>query len=133
MAKEDDLKARETAEKSLSRIQTFDVNMLPRESELGINFRFTNVLAPATRLVELFKRLPISALEDFGKTQLDEVETQAAACYNLFNDVLKFDETQSSALSVRDSLILQIERAYQGAFNVMMPLIGYSLYKTADF
>lgn len=133
MTKEDDSNARETTEKSLSRIQNFDIAKLPRESELGINFRFTSVLPSATRLVDLFKRLPTSALNDFGRTQLMEVETQAASCYNLFDQVLKFDETQSNALSARDSLITQIENSYQGAFNVLMPLIGYSLYKTADF
>jgi hypothetical protein len=133
MAKEDDLKAKETTEKSLSRMQKFDVSKLPRESELGINFRFTKAVEPAGRLVELFRRLPVSALDDLGRTQLDQVERQAASCYNLFDQVLKFDETQSNALTARDTLISQIEGAYQEAFNVMMPLIGYSLYKTADF
>jgi len=133
MSKEEDIKAVETAKTSLSRIQEFDVHKLPRETELGINFRFNKAVEPAKRLVDLFNRLPISVLEDLGRSQLKQVEQQAASCFNLFDQVLKFDETQGSALQAKDSLIQQIESAYQQAFDVMMPLIGYSLYKTADF
>ncbi len=133
MANEEEQKARGVAEKSLLRIQEFDVSKLPRETELGQNFRFTKAVEPAKRLVDLFKRLPISALDDFGKEQLDQVERQSASCYNLFDQVMKFDETQSSAINAKENLINQIINSYQAAFNLMMPLIGYSLYKTADF
>ncbi|MEX1199030.1 MAG: hypothetical protein WEB57_14360 [Pseudohongiellaceae bacterium] len=133
MATEEWKQKRENAETSLKRMQEFDVSQLPREDELGINFRFTDAVEPAQRLVDLFNRLSIAALDDFGDTQLDQIEKAAASCYNLFSQVLEFDETQGDALGARNRLIDQIEKAYQGAFSTLYPLIGYSLYKTADF
>jgi hypothetical protein len=125
--------ARENASESLKRVQEFDVSELPREEDLGKSFEFSGAVEPATRLIELFRRLPISALEDFAQTQLDQVKKQADSCYNIFEQILNFQATQDNASSTRQSLISQLEGAYQGAFNILMPLIGYSLYKTADF
>lgn len=133
MTNEAEKDARKSARESLIRMQEFDVTKLPREDELGIKFRFTSAVEPAKRLVDLFSRLPESVLEDFGQTQLNEITKQADACYNLFTQVLDFNETQNNALATRDSLIKQIEDAYQNALNVLLPLVGYSLYKTADF
>jgi hypothetical protein len=133
MANDNEIERREVTYKSLERIQNFDIEQLPREDELGINFRFTDALAPAQRLVSLFRRISLSALDDFGVTELNLLEKQAAGCYSLFDQVLHFDETQADAISVKNRVIEQIENAYQAAFSALMPLIGYSLYKTADF
>lgn len=125
--------SRENAISSLVRMQEFDVSTLPREAELGKSYSFNLAVAPATRLVELFRRLAPEALVDFGKTQLDQLQQQSDSCYNLFNAVLEFDATQSNAHEQQQKLIQQISGAYQGAFNVMLPFVGYSLHKSADF
>lgn len=118
---------------SLTRMQKFEVNSLPREDELGKSYSFHNVVEPATRIVELFGRLAPEVLDDFGATQLNQLQGQADACFNLFERVLNFDAKQGNAHKVQQQLIQQIEGAYQGAFNVMLPLVGYSLHKSADF
>ena len=130
---EAETQSRDVAVESLTRMQNFDVNLLPREAELGKSFSFSDAVAPASRLVDLFNRLPVSALDDFGKTQLDQLEKQAAACYNIFDQILNFDATQGEAHATKKALTLKIINAYQGTFNIMFPLVGYSLYKTADF
>ncbi len=126
-------KALENAINSLTRMQSFDVGTLPREAELGKSYSFHNAVEPATRIVELFKRLSPEALDDFGATQLNQLQDQADACFNLFESVLAFDAKQGNAHDVQQKLIQQIEAAYQGAFNVLLPLVGYSLHKSADF
>lgn len=118
---------------SLERIQSFDVETLPRAAELGKSFAFTDVVEPASRLVELFKRLSSKALDDFGASQINQVKTQSDSCYNLFHEILSFDATQTNAHNVQQSLIQKVVAAYQAAFNTLLPLIGYSLHKTADF
>ena len=55
------------AKKSLERIQTFDVNTLPRTAELGSQLSFSEAVQPARQLVELFERLTSRALDDFPR------------------------------------------------------------------
>ena len=125
--------ARERAKVSLVRMQDFDVQTLPREAELGRSYSFRTAVEPASRLVELFKRLSPDALSDFGVNQLEQVQQQADASFNLLNSVLQFDATQGSANDIRQSLIQNIEGSYQDVFDALHPLIGYSLHKSADF
>jgi hypothetical protein len=133
MSSEAERESREQCSESLERIQNFDVKTLPREAELGKTYSFNDAKDPAKRIVDLFNRLSISALDDFGKTQLDQLKNQADATFNLFDSVLKFDPKLENAHSTKESLIQQITNAYQAVFNVILPLVGYSLHKTADF
>ncbi|HEC13756.1 MAG TPA: hypothetical protein ENI80_11025 [Acidiferrobacteraceae bacterium] len=123
----------ENARQSLVRMQEFDVSKLPREAELGKSYSFSDAVTSARRLVDLFRRLSPEALDDFGKIQLDGLKQQADACFNLFDAVLQFDAKQANAHETKQKLIQQIEGAYQGAFNELLPLVGYSLHKSADF
>jgi hypothetical protein len=125
--------ALENAINSLTRMQEFEVENLPREDELGRSYSFHNAVEPATRIIELFSRLAPEALDDFGTTQLNQLQKQADACFKLFESVLTFDAKQGDANVVQQRLIRRIESAYQGAFDVMLPLVGYSLHKSADF
>lgn len=133
MTTEAEKEALEKAKSSLTRMQEFDVDSLPREAELGNIYSFNDAVEPASRLVELFKRLSPEALYDFGATQLSALQGQTDACFNLFDSVLTFDAKQTDAHNVQQQLIKKITGAYQAAFNVMLPLVGYSLYKSADF
>lgn len=125
--------ALENAITSLTRIQEFEVESLPREAELGKSYSFHNAVEPATRIVELFSRLAPEALDDFGANQLKQLQGRTDACFNLFENVLTFDAKRGDANLAQQRLIQQIESAYQGAFDVMLPLVGYSLHKSADF
>ena len=133
MANEAENQARERANASLVRMQEFDVQTLPREAELGRSYSFSAAVEPASRLVELFKRLSPEALKDFGENQLDELQQQADASFNLLNSILQFDPKQGNAHGVQQDLIQQITNSYQDIFSVLHPLIGYSLHKSADF
>ena len=133
MVNEAENQALESAKGSLVRMQEFDVQALPRETELGKSYSFRAAVEPASRLVELFKRLSSAALNDFGRNQLNQIKKQADASFNLLNSVLQFDPTQSGAHETQQSLIQNIANSYQDAFNVLHPFIGYSLHKSADF
>ena len=133
MVNEAENQALESAKGSLVRMQEFDVQTLPRETELGKSFSFRPAVEPASRLVELFKRLSPEVLNDFGMNQLEQLQQQADASFNLLNSVLQFDATQGGAHDTRQNLIRQIEESYQATFNLLHPLISYSLHKSADF
>jgi hypothetical protein len=65
----------EKATVSLLRVQEFDVESLPRINELGISVNFQNVIAPARRLISLYRRLSTTALEDFPDSVLNQVKS----------------------------------------------------------
>lgn len=121
------------AKRSLERIQAFDVNTLPRTTELGSQLSFAEAVQPARQLVELFERLTSRALDDFPDPVLQQVRDTANNAYNLFEQVLKFDATQSNPRDARQSLINSIQQTYPSIFQTLHPYIAYSLHRSADF
>lgn len=127
------LELRKTAGESLERMQIFDVTQLPREGDLGKLAGFGDVLDPAKRIVELYKRLPASVLDDLSTNLLTQVRDNANADFNRFDAIQKFDPKQQNANDVRQNQINQVIGAYDSTFNALHPIIAYSLQKTADF
>lgn len=123
----------EKASESLERMQLFDVATLPREGELGEHFSFKEAVPPARKLLDLYKRLSLSILDDLPKNQLEQIQNQAQQDYSRLKQILEFDPAQNNAKATHDSLIQQLADAYQTAFNTLHPLISYSLHKSADF
>ena len=122
------------AREALERMQLFDVSTLPRENELGKHFSFKGAVDPARRLLNLYKRLPLSVLDDLPRTHLDQIHNQAQQDYSRLEQILSFDPGQENASAAHAKLIDQLgESAYQNAFKVLHSLISYSLQKSADF
>lgn len=133
MSTEPEIKMREEAKNSLERMQTFDVQTLPRREDLGTGFHFNAAVEPAKRLVELYKRLSLSALDDFPLPVLTSVRDRSNEDFTRFDEILKFDPTAGDATAQHAQIINKINSAYQTAFSVLSPFISYSLHKTADF
>lgn len=116
---------------SLERMQSFEAAQLVRESDLGSRKNFATAVNPAERLIGLYKRLTVRALEDLPPDKINSVHTRAQADYNLFDQILKFDADKTT--SERDQLVAQISNSYNETFNVLFTLIAYSLHRSADF
>lgn len=134
MSTDQELKARETARDVLLRVQNFDIQLLPREKELGIELNFSDVVPYVNRIIALYKQISISSLEDFPLQQLNTLTTQANSDYNRLQDIIKFSQKDSNTYERRNSIIDGFKQShYQGTFNTLSPLIGYSTSKSADF
>ncbi len=133
MANDQETKPREEAKSSLERMQTFDVQTLPRRDDLGKDFNFAEAVDPANRLVELYKKLSLSALDDFPLAELNSIKSRANEDYTHFDGILKFDPKAGDATQKHGQILNKITSAYQTAFQVLNPFISYSLHKTADF
>tara|TARA_B100000700_G_scaffold331399_1_gene463801 strand:+ start:4218 stop:5252 length:1035 start_codon:yes stop_codon:yes gene_type:complete len=118
---------------SLVRLQEFDVNSLPRESELGSRLNFSEAVPVAEQLIDLYKRLSITALEDFPDPTLTQIRDTANNNFNLFSQILDFDLEQQNPADVRAKLLEQLSGAYPHAFNALHQYIAYSLHRSADF
>ncbi len=116
---------------SLVRMQSFDTSLLPRERELGSVVNFAIAVAPAERLIALYKRISITVLEDLPLSQLNSLTQQANNDYNILKQILDFQPGRP--VTERDSLINQLEQAYQQTFNILQSLISFSASKSTDF
>lgn len=121
------------AKESLERIQQFDTSGLPQETELGAKLNFADAVEPAQLLIDLYKRLSISALEDFPDPVLTTIKDNANNHYNIFKQILDFNPEQQSPHNARNSLISSIKSAFQPAFQALHQYISYSLHRSADF
>lgn len=123
----------EEAKEALERIQSFDVNRLPRDADLGGKLNFQNAIEPAQQLMDLYKRLSVTALQDFPDNILAIVRDNANSNYQIFKQILDFNPEQQDPGGVRTSLVSQINAAYQPAFLALHQYISYSLHRSADF
>lgn len=123
----------EEAKESLNRIQNFDVEKLPRISDLGNRLNFNDIVDPAKQLIELYKRLSLTALQDFPDNILTIVRDNANNHFKLFSQVLDFNLEQQDPGAARTALINQVVAAYQPAFQALHAYISYSLHRSADF
>lgn len=120
--------------KSLLRVQEFDVEQLPRKVKLGESLNFQGSIEPAKRLISLFKRLSTTALEDFPEDILREIQRECDANHQRFTQIISFEPSaQNNPSRVRDEYIQQLKSAYDPAFKRLSPYISYSLHRSADF
>lgn len=124
---------REEAEASLVRMQRFDVSHLPREGDLGSELNFADAVTPAQKLVDLYKRLSPTALQDFPDEALVQIRDQANADHKLLDQALTFKAAQQNPHNARTAIISSIASAYGPAFLRLHPYISYSLHRSADF
>lgn len=116
----------------VKRIQDFDVNTLVRRDKLG-DLAFDDAVEPSKRLISIFSKLPLDAIREFPFSQLQTIQQQAKGTYALFDQVLNFSLSIPDPQTARTQYIDSIQSSYQTTFNVLYPLISYSIARTVDF
>lgn len=133
MPSQQEITLRQEVQKSLDRMQQFKSETLSRETDLGNELSFRDVLPAADRLIALYQQISPTVLEDLPQQQLTTIQNQANADFNRLDQILKFSAKQGDPHRVRNNLIQQVETAYQEAFNQLYQIISYSTSKSADF
>ncbi|MBU1154483.1 MAG: hypothetical protein KJ921_01465 [Proteobacteria bacterium] len=119
------------ARASLERVQKFNTATLPQKNRLGDELCFEPAVDPANKIIGLYRKLTLSSLEDFPKTQLDVIVNQANADFATFEKILNYKPSQGVA--ERDNLINQLNNRYSALFQNIHPMISYSMHKATDF
>ena len=65
------------ARESLNRVQQFDASSLSRDADLGKQMNFAAAVKPSEALINIYKRIPLTAIGDFSDTQLNSIKGQA--------------------------------------------------------
>lgn len=123
----------ESTKLSVERIQNFDLGSLPRREELGSSYSFEEAVPPASRLINLFSRLPVSSFSEFPDGILGDIQSQADQVYKLFSSVISFDAQHPDPWNRRDAIITSISAQYDNVFRSLYPFISYSVARTVDF
>ena len=123
----------EATQKSLQRVQEFDISTLPREAELGQAMSFTTAVEPAQRVIDLFRQFPLQFLADLPDNQLQQIRSTADAFYNQLQEIINFDPKSPDAWQRRESLIQTLRDRYQNVFNDIFSLISFGASRQRDF
>jgi uncharacterized membrane protein YidH (DUF202 family) len=123
----------EEAFKSLVRVKSFDADTLPRKEELG-SLNFEAAVAPANRLLTLYRRIDEEVLPELAPTLLQQLTAQANGHFNQLNQIATVAlMDQQNPKSHRDVLVSGLEQQYEPAFMALLPCISYSLGRATDF
>jgi hypothetical protein len=122
----------QTATISLERLQQFDVTTLGREADLGKQMNFSTVTKSAEAIIDIYKRIPLTALNDFSDEQLNVIISQALADFNLFEQILNFDSTANDAFNTRTNLINAVNSRRDALFNAVWQFISYGVARITN-
>jgi hypothetical protein len=123
---------RDNCRASLERVQDFDAASLGREEDLGKQLSFAKAVPLAKDLITVYRRIPVTALNDFTDSQLEAIRAQADADYSTFNQILEFNAEERDAASTRSSILSTLERRRDEVFQQLWQYISYSVARVTD-
>ncbi len=133
MPTQQELTLRQEAAKSLARMQQFNPTTIAREQELGRDLNFAEAIPAAERLIGLYQQVSLPVLDDLPQQQLQAVQNCANADFNRLEQMMKFTAKQPDPHGLRNTLVQQLDGAYQDTFSKLHQIISYSTSKSADF
>ena len=122
----------ETCTEALERVQQFDAQSLSRDDDLGKQMSFSEAVKPAQAIIDVYKRIPLSALADFADNQLNAILAQANADYNVFKQILDFDATASNASGTRTNVLSTLKTRRDELFNQVWQYVAYGVARITD-
>ncbi|MCL4723054.1 MAG: hypothetical protein KJZ90_02165 [Rhodocyclaceae bacterium] len=122
----------ESCKASLERVQNFEASSLARVEDLGRELNFAIVVSDTERLIALYRRLPVSILSDLPGGNLDQIKRWADAEYNRFEQIMKFSAATQNAGDTRNTLITQMQSAYDTAFSNLWQYIAFGVARATD-
>ncbi len=122
----------ETTRETLNRVQQFDVTTLSREDDLGKQMSFSEAITPSQALIDIYRRIPLTALDDFSDTQLNVIKGQAQADYSIFDQILKFSASTPDAASTRTNIINTLKARRDQLFDYIWQYVAYGVARITD-
>lgn len=117
----------------LRRVQDFRPADLVQEKRLGADAAFHEAVEPAEQLINLFRKLPADAVDEFPFSQKKQIQDWSKSVYNLFDEILNFSVDEGNIAQRKMQLVQQLKDSYQNFFNHLFPLISYAVARTVDF
>lgn len=122
----------ESTRDALDRVQQFDASTLSREADLGKQMNFSEAVAPSEALIDIYRRIPLTALDDFSDGQLNVISQQAQADFNVFKQILEFNATTANAANSRTSIINTLKTRRDQLFDQLWQYVAYGVARITD-
>ncbi len=119
-------------QESLKRVQTFDASTLSREDDLGKQMSFAEAVKPAEAIIAVYKRIPLSSLQDFADSQLNAIYSQANSDFSVFKQILDFNAAAGDAVNTRTSMLAQIKVRRDQLFESVWQFVAYGVARATD-
>lgn len=98
----------EATRNALWQIQGFDPKTLGREADLGRLMNFSEAVGPAEKIIAIYKQIPIKVLDDFTDSQLTVIKINAETDYNIFKQILEFNNASGDSVGARNNILSSI-------------------------
>lgn len=122
----------ESTRDALDRVQQFDASTLSREADLGKQMNFSEAVIPSQALIDIYRRIPLTALDDFSDGQLNAISQQAQADFNVFKQILEFNATAANAANSRTSIINTLKTRRDQLFDQVWQYVAYGVARITD-
>ena len=117
---------------SLERLNNFDANDLVQKERLGEN-AFEAAVLPAKRVISLYRKIPAEVVKQLSEPSASKLKQSADATYSRLGQILEFDQDEGSVRSRRDGLLTALDKAYDTAFEAILPIISFAVAEATDF
>lgn len=121
----------EAAKQALIAIQTFDPESIGRQEDLG-KLNFEHVVPHARQVVELYRLLPISALDRFNHSWASSIRDFATHDLSILRQAVDANPERQDWVNLRLSLSQQIESMYETSFQNLSTYLAWSKAVTID-
>lgn len=122
----------ESTRDALYRVQQFDASALSREADLGKQMNFSEAVAPSQALIDIYRRIPLTALDDFSDGQLNVISQQAQADFNVFKQILEFSANAANAANSRAGMINTLKTRRDQLFDQLWQYVAYGVARITD-
>ncbi len=122
----------ESTQENLNRVQQFDASSLSREADLGTQMSFSEAVTHAKALIDIYKRIPLTALEDFSDTQLNVITTQTQSDFNIFKQILDFNTQETNAAATRTQILSTLQNRRDQLFEQLWQYVAYGVARITD-
>jgi hypothetical protein len=124
----------EGAKEAVTKVQGVDPNSVVRESELGRPFSLQDAVEPLSRLVRLFRQIPVEYISELPDAQASQLQNQAQAVLSRVRELNEFDPTSiENPTARRAALVDQLKASYPSIFDAIWHHIGYLSSRERDF
>jgi len=132
LQQENDVRAR--VKSLLSELAKFKAGDLARK-DLGSDLNFESGVIFFSRILRLFHALNEADLDDLSFQKLTQIEQVGRPALDQLLQVQNFSLAKyaQSPIAMRNQIIDQIRDSYDGAFEVLAPIIAFTVRKGTDF
>ncbi|MYA33556.1 MAG: hypothetical protein F4164_08355 [Gemmatimonadales bacterium] len=111
---------------------TLEPSRLARREELGAELNFEEVIDPATRIVDLFRMVPLGAVDHLSSNQMARMGQRLVEIRDIVGEIDGFSATDANAVGRRDSLIQRMKAAYDDCLVDFGPIIPFLVLKISE-